>query len=798
MEPQGERSTRVVLAEDGDLLILVTDTQEWETKEFLVDSNTVRRSSKLWEALVADKSASSGVDVVRITRYKAEYLGIILSIMHCKFGDVPYSFHYPELYEFLQLTEEYEVTHLLRPWAATWVTLYQDSGFLSSFPRRRYTGHEDARGVTLDSMEIPFNNEHSLLVGGWGDVALLEDPEIPGLLGTAPDYVRGVQLEKLQQLHGVFEEAMRRCDEYNDLFRGSDRHPGEHYQDYDCCQCGKHHIWGQFCQLCTRSKDEQAMCNSMILGSIIRGYRQYKSYLTDECIISIGDEKEKNGSESIKPGGVKQSLKDHLYELRKIKIYGLPEATGHHTKPIYGKTHGGCNPTALIRTQLEGVLSDVAFLRKQDYGLEFRKRRDVKRYFDGSFRYQELANIVIDGHKFSLEGSPLLDDVMADDSLDEEVNFGTDVVKEDGDLLIVVRDIKDNNNSIESRHTFLVDSRVVSQSSPIWEALVPPKRDDSGRNVIEVTGDVWHHEKLFLLMHEKLCCSFDGYGEDASFNLLKFTDAWGVTYLILPWFTHWIDGLKYLNPDYTWLQEMDLETLLIRLWTVWTLGHREAFQSLTRFFVRRVNSDHKSELTFNDACLSEAFDKFGVPEIPGLIERENKLQELHSVFNEFMDSTYGRFCKLKSRSVDEQQKCDATIMGSIFLGRQRILTRIGSEKSLDETFRGMFRIPIYNLNIMQENKSNTLSRYQVHSPPSPSYQPHDECNPTRSLRNRLDMIMSSIATVLDKDYERALIKPVNIYGVPNEEYVLSAENESDIETDSDVTLPLVDEDQNSY
>ncbi|KAK7920058.1 hypothetical protein PG985_008080 [Apiospora marii] len=792
MEPQGERSTRVVLAEDGDLLILVTDTQEWETKEFLVDSNTVRRSSKLWEALVADKSASSGVDVVRITRYKAEYLGIILSIMHCKFGDVPYSFHYPELYEFLQLTEEYEVTHLLRPWAATWVTLYQDSGFLSSFPAEDILamkmlgeslwiawvlGEKNMfkRLTQYVIKEIPFNNEHSLLVGGWGDVALLEDPEIPGLLGTAPDYVRGVQLEKLQQLHGVFEEAMRRCDEYNDLFRGSDRHPGEHYQDYDCCQCGKHHIWGQFCQLCTRSKDEQAMCNSMILGSIIRGYRQYKSYLTDECIISIGDEKEKNGSESIKPGGVKQSLKDHLYELRKIKIYGLPEATGHHTKPIYGKTHGGCNPTALIRTQLEGVLSDVAV----DLGEELESRLD------------ERARLL------GMNNQLNLDDVMADDSLDEEVNFGTDVVKEDGDLLIVVRDIKDNNNSIESRHTFLVDSRVVSQSSPIWEALVPPKRDDSGRNVIEVTGDVWHHEKLFLLMHEKLCCSFDGYGEDPFFNLLKFTDAWGVTYLILPWFTHWIDGLKYLNPDYTWLQEMDLETLLIRLWTVWTLGHREAFQSLTRFFVRRVNSDHKSELTFNDACLSEAFDKFGVPEIPGLIEREKKLQELHSVFNEFMDSTYGRFCKLKSRSVDEQQKCDATIMGSIFLGRQRILTRIGSEKSLDDTFRGMFRIPIYNLNIMPENKSNTLSRYQVHSPPSPSYQPHDECNPTRSLRNRLDIIMSSIATVLDKDHERALIKPVNIYGAPNEEYVLSAANESDIETDSDVTLPLVDEDRDS-
>lgn len=151
-----------------------------------------------------------------------------------------------------------------------------------------------------------------------------------------------------------------------------------------------------------------------------------------------------------------------------------------------------------------------------------------------------------------------------------------------------------------------------------------------------------------------------------------------------------------------------------------------------------------------------------------------------------MDSTYGRFCKLKSRSVDERRKCDSTIMGSIFLGRQRILSRISSENSLDATFGAMCRIPIYNLTTMQDNESSALSKSEVH---------HDGCNPTPFLRNCLGMVMSSIAAVLDKNHERGLIKSVNIYGAPITPPVLPADNESDMETDSDATLPLIDENQ---
>lgn len=269
---------------------------------------------------------------------------------------------------------------------------------------------------------------------------------------------------------------------------------------------------------------------------------------------------------------------------------------------------------------------------KKDYNIPYWLSQDrgdflVQSRHSLSISHIDLAylhNILIQ-HNLSPRPHPdndmdSLDDVMAEDASDEEISFSTDVVEEDGDLLIIVREIKGNNDFKESRHAFLVDSRAVSESSAIWKALVPPKRGGSGHNVIEVTGSIYHHEILFLLMHEQFCRSFEHYDEYDFFNLLKFTDGWGVTDLILPWFVYWIDcNLLYLNPDYKWLRYMDLETLMIRLWTVWALGHREAFQSLIGFLVKNVNSDREAKLSFEDEYLSEAFDKFGVPEIPGLV-----------------------------------------------------------------------------------------------------------------------------------------------------------------------------------
>ncbi|KAK8078259.1 hypothetical protein PG996_004429 [Apiospora saccharicola] len=212
-----------------------------------------------------------------------------------------------------------------------------------------------------------------------------------------------------------------------------------------------------------------------------------------------------------------------------------------------------------------------------------------------------------------------LEDAVFEDDVYEAVSFGTDIIVEGGDLLINVHELKDDNNFEESRHAYLVDSEVVSKASAQWKKIVPPKRQDSGHNVIEVTGNIYYHETLLLIMHEEFCSSIEEYSEYHFFDILRFTEHWGVSYLVLAWITHWIYELEYMGSFYQWPHYMNLKTILFRLWMVWTLGNQEGFQYLTGRLVKEVTIDQNSNLDYEGKCLSEAFDMFDVPEIPGLI-----------------------------------------------------------------------------------------------------------------------------------------------------------------------------------
>ncbi|KAK7978380.1 hypothetical protein PG988_005870 [Apiospora saccharicola] len=372
-----------------------------------------------------------------------------------------------------------------------------------------------------------------------------------------------------------------------------------------------------------------------------------------------------------------------------------------------------------------------------------------------------------------------LEDAVFEDDVYEAVSIGTDIIVEGGDLLINVHELKDDNNFEESRHAYLVDSEVVSKASAQWKKIVPPKRQDSGHNVIEVTGNIYYHETLLLITHEEFCSSIEEYSEYHFFDILRFTEHWGVSYLVLAWITHWIYELEYMGSFYQWPHYMNLKTILFRLWMVCTLGNQEGFQYLTGRLVKEVTIDQNSNLDYEGKCLSEAFDMFDVPEIPGLIdyvsrERDKKLQELRGVFDEFMDS-------------------NATLQswGQYSSVVEDFLDKIDTRKSLNETFRAMDRIPIYNLTTVEDSGITTFSESQVHGPASLSHQTHYGCNPTRFLRDRLEMVMSSVAIVLDEDHERAL--SASIYSPKNS--ICPTESEPDMDTDSDDTLPLVDENQ---
>ena len=214
--------------------------------------------------------------------------------------------------------------------------------------------------------------------------------------------------------------------------------------------------------------------------------------------------------------------------------------------------------------------------------------------------------------------------MMPDESPEDDINPPIEVLVEDGDLLIIVHNINADYQPKRlpySRHqAHLVDSRVISRASAKWKELVLDTSDEIGQISIEVTGELEHHEMLFAIMHSKFDHVSKPEDEYALFSLVKFTQEWGVTYLLRPWVEAWISPYTEL-PDlyYEWRHYTDIENILMRLWTAWTFGQHGIFRWLTKLLVKEVHIDNESELSFGGLPLSQQFGRFGVPEIPGLL-----------------------------------------------------------------------------------------------------------------------------------------------------------------------------------
>ncbi|KAK8135032.1 hypothetical protein PG984_007044 [Apiospora sp. TS-2023a] len=124
MEKLHENFSKVVVDENGDLLIMIADKSDQNlNKQFLVNSHIVRRSSEKWADLIKDRHDGSGEPHLPWMILKGEVAsyGMLFSIMHCNFADVPAGLNQSELCRVLEVTEEYQITYLLRPWAAMWI-----------------------------------------------------------------------------------------------------------------------------------------------------------------------------------------------------------------------------------------------------------------------------------------------------------------------------------------------------------------------------------------------------------------------------------------------------------------------------------------------------------------------------------------------------------------------------------------------------------------------------------------------------------------------------------------------------
>ncbi|KAI1501418.1 hypothetical protein F5X99DRAFT_382411 [Biscogniauxia marginata] len=122
--------THIYIDPDGDLHLEV-GTKE-AARLFVVCSRTMARSSAFWKTLLYGQFAESkkpqpGDDktewVVKLPEDNPESMKMLLDIVHGRFEFVPGyedSISVPNLYDLCVLTDKYDMTHVMRPWARGW------------------------------------------------------------------------------------------------------------------------------------------------------------------------------------------------------------------------------------------------------------------------------------------------------------------------------------------------------------------------------------------------------------------------------------------------------------------------------------------------------------------------------------------------------------------------------------------------------------------------------------------------------------------------------------------------------
>ncbi|KAH9240210.1 hypothetical protein K456DRAFT_1930656 [Colletotrichum gloeosporioides 23] len=107
---------------DGDLMLHVGP----EMARFRVCSKSLARSSPVFKRMLYGSFAESKPSddakwVVRLPEDGARAMAIFLSIIHGKFHVTPETLSVQDLYDLLTLTEKYDATALLRPYAHRWI-----------------------------------------------------------------------------------------------------------------------------------------------------------------------------------------------------------------------------------------------------------------------------------------------------------------------------------------------------------------------------------------------------------------------------------------------------------------------------------------------------------------------------------------------------------------------------------------------------------------------------------------------------------------------------------------------------
>ncbi|KAJ5018025.1 hypothetical protein K4K57_006601 [Colletotrichum sp. SAR 10_99] len=177
----------------GDLTLSVGE--DGVAYEFVVCSRTLSRWSPVFRTMLfggfAESRPAEAAWSVSLPEDLPSAMFLVLSIIHGCFEDVPTSLSQFELYQTLAVTEKYDMTKIVRPWAALWFKPYKKISSIKGNEILLWVSWElgyaeNFRSLAKDLLLSSSVNDEGQLVGHDG-VALSTYSclEPPGILGKS-------------------------------------------------------------------------------------------------------------------------------------------------------------------------------------------------------------------------------------------------------------------------------------------------------------------------------------------------------------------------------------------------------------------------------------------------------------------------------------------------------------------------------------------------------------------------------------------------------------------------------------
>ncbi|RYP37003.1 hypothetical protein DL767_003158 [Monosporascus sp. MG133] len=198
----------IAIDADGDLHLTVGQHQHRRAVTYVVCSKALSRSSPVFKRLLyggfaeSKKPEAGGQWTVCLPEDEPAPMKIILNIAHGRFDQVPIKWDtVKDLYLLTVLTDKYDLTHLLRPWAQGWMrairtTYDEEKEGKWSYPPSEIApqclwiawelGGEDSAELLVNDIAYGSRlNASGRLAYPWNKLALIfEDTmEPPGMVG---------------------------------------------------------------------------------------------------------------------------------------------------------------------------------------------------------------------------------------------------------------------------------------------------------------------------------------------------------------------------------------------------------------------------------------------------------------------------------------------------------------------------------------------------------------------------------------------------------------------------------------